>query len=510
MASDGRDAPRAAPVTSVADRYVLEELLARGGMGSVYKARDEVLARPVAVKILHPHLSQDEGFLARFRREAVAAAGLGHPGIVAIYDTGADASSEDGVERHYIVMEHCGGGTLTERIAAEGPFAPDRAAEIVAAMCASLDFAHRAGVVHRDVKPDNVLFADDGTLKVADFGIAKAAYASGDITTTGSILGTVTYISPEQAGGGEPDARSDVYSAGVVLYELLTGRPPFQGDTDVATAMMHLKDAPTPVRALKPQVPRRVDAAVARALAKDPADRWASAEEMRRALDTGTVPGATVVMSRPRPSTPEPAPPPAPASHRGDTRWVGPVLALIAFALLLAFVVPLLVQDDSSGPRGRTRGNGGAAAPAGGPVEVTGVVSFDPDGDGDEHSDEAPLAADGDEGTSWGAEDYEASLSDLGKSGIGLILDLGSPQEVAALDLTTSTPGFSFEVRAGDGLPDTAVDLARVGSVVAAGDTEEVTFDPVSARYWLVWITKLPGDGGGTVAIQEVELRAGS
>jgi serine/threonine protein kinase len=249
MASDRWDVPGAAPATSIADRYVLEELLARGGMGSVYKARDEVLARPVAVKILHPHLSEDHGFLERFRREAVAAAGLSHPGIVAIYDTGTD-TAEDGSERHYIVMEHCAGGTLTELSAREGALEPERAAAVVAAVCSSLDFAHRAGVVHRDVKPDNVLFADDGTLKVADFGIAKAAYASGDITTTGSILGTVTYISPEQAGGREPDARSDVYSAGVVLYELLTGRPPFQGETDVATALMHVNESPTPVRAL--------------------------------------------------------------------------------------------------------------------------------------------------------------------------------------------------------------------------------------------------------------------
>jgi eukaryotic-like serine/threonine-protein kinase len=505
MASDRRDAPGAVPATSIADRYVLEHLLARGGMGSVYKARDEVLARTVAVKILHPHLSQDAGFLERFRREAVAAAGLSHPGIVAIYDTGTDAS-EDGDERHYIVMEHCAGGTLTELMAQERSFDPARASEIVAAICSSLDFAHQAGVVHRDVKPDNVLFSDDDTLKVADFGIAKAAYASGDITTTGSILGTVTYISPEQAGGREPDARSDVYSAGVVLYELLTGRPPFRGETDVATAMMHLKETPTSVRALKPHVPRHLDATVAKALAKDPADRWASAGEMEKALAGSS--GATVVMSRPR-VAPQPAPPSE--ASPGDTRWVGPVVALILFALLLAFLVPRLLEDDPGGGRTRSgdrREQPGAAA--GAPLEIAGQDSFDPDGDGEEHSEEAALATDGDPSTAWGAEDYEASLADLGKGGIGLVLDLGSPQDVAAVELRTSTPGFTFEIRAADAPPAVADDAEGVADVASAGATEEVTFDEVRAQYWLVWITKLPGEGGGTVEIQEVAFRAPS
>ena len=504
MASDRRDAPGAAPATAIADRYVLEGLLARGGMGSVYKARDEVLARPVAVKILHPHLSEDAAFLQRFRREAVAAAGLSHPGIVSIYDTGTDAADE-GAERHYIVMEHCAGGTLTELMAQGGALDPGRAAEIVAAICSSLDFAHRAGVVHRDVKPDNVLFSDDGTLKVADFGIAKAAYASGDISTTGSILGTVTYISPEQAAGREPDARSDVYSAGVVLYELLTGRPPFTGATDVATALMHINEPPTPVRALKPAVPRHLEAAVARALAKDPGDRWASAGEMQKALDGGS-PGATAVIARARDAEPRPAPEPP----RGDANWVGPVVALIAFALLLAFLVPRLLEDDPADGRARRGDRGGAARPAGAVIEVVDQTSFDPDGDGDEHSEDALFATDGDASTAWGAEDYETSLEDFGKEGIGLVFDLGSPQDVAAVAVDTSTPGFTFEIRAADGFPQAADDAEPVATVDAAAAAEQVTFDEVRARYWLVWITKLPGSGGGTVEIQEVVFRGSS
>lgn len=478
--------------------------MARGGMGSVYRARDEVLARPVAVKILHPHLSQDESFLARFRREAVAAAGLSHPSIVAIYDTGNDVT-EDGTERHYIVMEHCAGGTLTQVLATDGTFAPDRAAHVGAAICSALDFAHRAGVVHRDVKPDNVLFSDDGTLKVADFGIAKAAYASGDITTTGSILGTVTYISPEQAEGREPDARSDLYSVGVLAYELLTGRPPFQGETDVATAMMHLRETPVPVRALKPQVPRQLDSIVMKALAKDPAQRWGSAAELCSALEHGGgAPGATVVMTRP-PSVSEATPA---DTHRSDTRWVGPVLALIAFAVLLAFVIPRVVDDEPAGRARRPGGSGGAPA-AGTLLEIANVESFDPDGDGEEHSEEAPLAADGDDGTGWGSETYDDPLG-LIKEGIGLVFDLGASQEVTSVELLTSTPGLAIELRAGDAAPAEADDADVVSRTEAAARVEEIEVEGVRARYWIVWITQLPGDGTGTAQIEEVTFRGRS
>jgi hypothetical protein len=508
MSPEPRDVPAATAATSVADRYVLEELLARGGMGSVYRARDEVLARAVAVKILHPHLSRDEAFLARFRREAVAAAGLSHPSIVAIYDTGSDRS-EDGDERHFIVMEHCAGGTLTELVAASGPPAPERAAGIGAAICAALDFAHRAGVVHRDVKPDNVLFSDDGTLKVADFGIAKAAYASDDITTTGSILGTVTYISPEQAAGREPDPRSDVYSTGVLLYELLTGRPPFSGETDVATALMHLKETPVPVRALRPQVPRALEAAVMRALAKDPAERWASADDLCRALDGAPASSrSTTVMSRPVTGGPAPDEPVA-DTHRSDIRWVGPVFALILFAILLAFVVPRLL--DTGGDRAG-RGGGdrrGAPGAAGSPVAVSEVQSFDPDGDGEEHSEEASLAADGDPATTWGSEIYDDALAILGKDGIGLVFDLGRPVAIESVEVDTTTPGLSFEIRAGNAFPATEEDAAVVGSARSAAASEQVSAGGVSRRYWVLWVTELP-EGAGAVEIAEVVFRGRS
>ncbi|MGH2734347.1 MAG: protein kinase domain-containing protein, partial [Actinomycetota bacterium] len=290
----------ASELTTLAERYVLESLVARGGMAAVWKARDDVLARPVAVKILHPHLAEDEAFLERFRFEALAAARLAHPNIVAIYDTGTDGGPEDAGEQHFIVMEFCGGGSLADHLAERGPMEPDGIRAVGAAVCEALGYAHRIGVVHRDVKPANVLITGDGSLKVADFGIAKAAFAAGDITTTGSILGTVTYLSPEQLRGSEPDARSDLYALGVTLYELVTGRPPFVEETQMATAMKHLREQPAPSRSVRGGIPRSLDQVIMKALAKDADDRYQSAEEMRTALEgRGSASAATAVIERP-------------------------------------------------------------------------------------------------------------------------------------------------------------------------------------------------------------------
>src|ERR671919_206128 len=281
---------------TIAERYLLESPVSKGGMAAVWKARDQVLARTVAVKILHAHLMEDRDFLERFRAEALAAARLTHPNIVSIYDTGSD--EDNGEERHYIVMEYCAGGTVGEVLADQGSLAPDRVAGIGGSICEALAYAHSLGVVHRDVKPANVLISDGGTLKVADFGIAKAAFVQKEITTTGLILGTVTYLSPEQARGTEPDARSDLYSLGVVLYELAVGRPPFKEETQLATALAHINKPPAPLRAYKAGIPRHLETTIMRALEKDPAQRFGSAEEMRTALaGAAGAPGDPMVLS---------------------------------------------------------------------------------------------------------------------------------------------------------------------------------------------------------------------
>src|SRR4051812_10096959 len=235
-------------------RYELVRHIARGGMAEVYLAHDNLLDRPVALKVLFPELSVDRSFVERFRREAQAAANLSHPNIVSIYDWGEEAGT------YFIVMEYIDGKPLSNLIRTEGPLLADRAASIGAAVAAGLAFAHRNGVIHRDVKSGNVLIDSAGHVKVADFGIARAANTQENLTQTGAVMGTATYFSPEQAQGLPVDPRSDVYSLGVVLYEMVTGQPPFSGDNPVTVAYKHVREEPPPPRQLNPQVPAAFEA----------------------------------------------------------------------------------------------------------------------------------------------------------------------------------------------------------------------------------------------------------
>ncbi len=259
-------------------RYEIIEHIARGGMAEVYLAHDLMLDRKVALKVLFPELSTDKNFVERFRREAQAAANLSHPNIVSIYDWG----EEDGT--YFIVMEYIEGRTLGRIIRSEGPLLADRAAEIGADVAGALAFAHRSGVVHRDVKPGNVLISPTGQVKVTDFGIARAVNSDQDLTQTGAVMGTATYFSPEQAQGNRVDGRSDVYSLGVVLYEMAAGRPPFSGDNPMAIAYKHVREEPVPPRDINPDIPEAYDAIVLQAMAKNANDRYSSAEELRQDL----------------------------------------------------------------------------------------------------------------------------------------------------------------------------------------------------------------------------------
>ena len=260
------------------ERYEVGRLLGAGGMAEVFEGRDRLLARRVAVKVLLAQFARDPAFLIRFKREAQAAASLSHPNIVAVYDTGVEAGTQ------FIVMEFVEGRTLREVLRAEGPLLPARAAEVGVAVCGALAAAHARGLIHRDIKPGNVMVTADGVVKVMDFGIARAT-ASATITQTSAVVGTAQYLSPEQAQGLVVDARSDVYSLGCCLFEMVTGVVPFSGATPVAIAYRHVREAPTPPSQLNPDVPGGLEAVVLKAMAKLPANRYQTAVELRADLE---------------------------------------------------------------------------------------------------------------------------------------------------------------------------------------------------------------------------------
>jgi serine/threonine protein kinase len=322
-------------------RYELGEPLGRGGMATVYLGTDRVLGRTVAVKVLTSSFAEDESFVRRFRREARAAAGLSHPGVVAVFDTGSD----DGT--HYIVMEHVEGRTLADVIREDGPLEPSRAAEVAEAVCDALAFAHAQGLVHRDIKPANIMVTPGGQVKVMDFGIARTA-TDDTLTKTAIVLGTANYLSPEQAEGKPVDARTDLYSLGVVLYEALTGRPPFSGTSPVAVATKHVQKMPEPPGRVRAGIPPAVEAVVMKALEKDPDARFADATQMRRALEaargasTDPLPSATTSVLPPQPTAP------LRPRHAGPVRrW--PIAAAIAAVIVaLVALVAILANSDSS------------------------------------------------------------------------------------------------------------------------------------------------------------------
>jgi serine/threonine-protein kinase len=331
-------------------RYRVEQELGRGGMAKVYRGQDTVLGRTVAIKILAPHFADDQDFVHRFRREAQAAARISNQNLVSVFDTGSD----DGV--HFIVMEYVEGRTLADLIAGGGRILPDRAIEIAIDVCRALEAAHAQGVIHRDIKPGNIMLDEKGHVKVTDFGIARVTSTAETIAQTAAVLGTASYLSPEQAQGQPVDGRSDLYSLGCVLFETVTGRPPFLGDSPVAVASKHVLEQPTPPSRLNPDVSPDLDAVILRALAKNPANRYQTAEEFREDLErvrrgqpvnaTPLLPaGTTQVIDRPASRT---AVLPPTAQHEPEperSNWWVPVLVTLFILGLLALVLFLLAQN---------------------------------------------------------------------------------------------------------------------------------------------------------------------
>jgi eukaryotic-like serine/threonine-protein kinase len=342
-------------IRRLGERYELGEVIGRGGMAEVFEGRDLRLQRRVAVKILRPDLARDPSFQARFRREAQSAASLNHPNIVAVYDTGedvlGDAEGATGSVVPYIVMEYVDGMTLRQLLASGRRLLPERALEITGGALAALDYSHRHGIVHRDIKPANVMLTRGGEVKVMDFGIARALADAGQTMTQASaVLGTAHYLSPEQARGEVVDSRSDLYSTGCLLYELLTGRPPFTGESPVSIAYQHVSEQAVPPSQLDPAVTPAVDAIVLKALAKSPADRYQTAAEMRADIEraiagmpvTAPVPiigSETAVLSPLVPAAVATAVPPQPdKAQRSPLFWVLLTLGIVAVGVAAVLI----------------------------------------------------------------------------------------------------------------------------------------------------------------------------
>ncbi|HET9323528.1 MAG TPA: protein kinase [Gaiellaceae bacterium] len=463
----------------IAGRYDLLELIGKGGMSSVWKAHDRLLDRQIAIKVLHPQYTEDEEYVERFRREARSVAQLSHPNIVTVIDRGEDAG------RQFIVFEYVEGENLKQLLRRTGPMPVRDALVLALQMARALSFAHGRGLIHRDVKPQNVLLNADGQAKMTDFGIAREVDVQG-VTITGTVLGTSEYIAPEQARGQHVDAQTDVYSLGVVLYELLAGAVPYEGETFVTVALKHVNE-PTPnLLEQRADVPVRVARAVERAMAKSPDDRFESMDELVDELETCLAEldpaseEATMIARRPA----------SPARRGGPARrrrrrlgFLWPVAAVLAVltAASLAALGTLALRDDN---------DGAPEAATGPPIRLTGIGAFDPPpGDNSEHDGEAGLATDHNQATYWPTERYNSGLSSI-KRGVGLVLDAGREVEPRSLMITTDTPGFTAEIRAGSSPQGPFEPVSGSGTIE---NRRRYTLRDAKARYFVVWITQVTG-----------------
>jgi serine/threonine-protein kinase len=462
----------------IGGRYEIEDLVGTGGMSSVYRARDTVLERRVALKVLHEHFSADPEYVRRFRHEARAIARLNHPNIVTVIDRGEFGN------RQFIVFEHIPGENLKEVVEREGQLPVAQALALTHQIARGLAFAHEHGVVHRDVKPQNVLLDESGTAKVTDFGIARSLDPEEELTQTGTLLGTSDYIAPEQASGQPVDARTDQYSLGVLLYELLTGEVPYPADSFMAVAMRHLRDPVPSVHERRPGVPDRVDEIVAKAMAKRPQDRFPSTKAMMVAIeaaladDAGPSAGsneATGVLSRVEPPSPGRSAARSRPRPRQRRRRVSPLLLALLVVGGGAIALGLILA-------GRDGGGSGAAGSIGS-VKLTALEDYDPQGDGSEHPESVANATDADVSTFWTTETYRT----FSKPGVGLILDAGKDVSIEHLQIVSDEPGFTAEILAGDG---------PTGGFVPFSEEQEIgrrtTLELAggqSYRYYVIWIT---------------------
>jgi serine/threonine protein kinase len=490
--------------TVLSGRYRLEAKLGSGGMSTVYLARDQTLDRQVAVKVMHREMSEQADQLERFRQEARSVAKLSHPNVVSVIDAGEDGGHP------YIVFEYVEGETLKQRINRDGALDPQEAIAYAIEIARGLSMAHARNMVHRDIKPQNILIDAEGRAKLTDFGISRQLEQDG-MTATGRVLGTTDYVAPEQAMGRKVDPRTDIYSLGVVLYEMLVGQVPFSADSQVGVAMKHVNEELPDVQRRRPEVSAAVALVVERSTAKNPDERYQKVGEMIDDLSTALEVEAARAGSTTGEATSvlDAVPPPnRKLSRRKRWSWAAIVaVLLIAAAVLLAV---LLISNGDFGGGGANKGKGN-------PVSISSATDYDPQGDGEEIGSKVGLAVDGDPtGTAWETEHYDSDVFAGTKTGpdpgVGIYVTAAAGKPTKML-VKSPTPGWDAKVFATASEPPG--ELAEwgepVGIAVGASTTEEIDLTvPSPARYFLLWFTKASEarDQAGRyqVEISDIEL----
>ncbi len=501
--------------TALGGRYRLDEEIGKGGMSTVYRAFDAVLERPVAIKLMHREIASDSDQLERFRREARAVAQLSHAHIVTVIDAGEEPQA-DGGATPYIVFEYVDGETLKALIRRRGPLDITESIAYAIEIARALGAAHEHQIVHRDVKPQNVLLTEEGTAKITDFGIARTLTEEG-LTLDGRVLGTTDYVSPEQALGHQVTGQSDIYSLGVVLYEMLTGAIPFTGPTPVAVAMRHVREEIPDVQYLRPEVSAATAAVVEHATAKDLARRYpdipallADLEEVLaiEAARAGQTTGEVTSVLRTLP---------APARRRLPWRMRHPVRWLASLALLGGLVALTLALVAGNAHRGVAPDVDAQPGLTPVPLEQTSAHDYNPYGNEPEHPTQVANVVDGDPNTAWSTEHYREDT--LGhKPGTGVYVDAAPGLRARAIEVQTPTPGLTAAVYAANtfnsslpyGAPQSLaqrgwVQLATPRAIGKEQSTIRLDTHGRRMRYYLLWITHLP-PGGETAEISELTL----
>jgi len=482
-------------------RYRIEAKIGSGGMSTVYLARDETLDRPVAIKILHREMTEQQDQLARFRQEARAVAKLSHPSVVSVIDAGEDGGHP------YIVFEYIEGETLKQRIARLGALDTQDAVAYTIEIAQGLAVAHERQMIHRDVKPQNILIDPAGRAKVTDFGIARQLEQAG-VTATGRVLGTTDYVAPEQAMGQGADQRSDIYSLGIVLFEMLSGDVPYQADSQVGVAMKHVNEDLPDVQQVRPGLSSAVALVVERATAKDPTERYASIEDMEDDLETALEVEAARAGSTTSEATSvlQAVPPAKRKLARGARLSAVGIIAL----LIVAGATLALVQLIANGDLGGGGGGADAAPPQSEPVVLASATDFDPEGTDGEHPDQVNDAIDDNpSGTAWTTENYKQA--DYGKAGVGIYVKSDRAVSPMALELQTLDPGWDLEIYGATGSPPESVEeWTLLGEATEIDQRVRVPLEADGAEYdlFLIWSTSPAStDDGFGASVADVEIR---